>query len=290
MSQSLDAQQLIQSAQRNEITEHFIYLRLAASMRDAHNRQVLERIAADELAHYNFWKERSGQDIAPRQMMIRWYVFLGRVFGLTFAVKLMEQGEEKAQARYASSAQLTQIDEQIIRDEERHERELIGMIDEERLKYVGSMVLGLNDALVELTGALAGFTLTLQRTDIIAVVGLITGIAASLSMAVSEYLSTKSEGDGRHPVRASLYTGVAYVMTVVVLILPFFFLENPFVALAISLSAALLIIALFNYYVSIAQGYSFRKRFVEMAGLSLGVAAVTFSIGFIVSKFFNIDV
>ncbi len=285
-----EAQKLIRIAQQTEITEHHIYLRLAASMRDAHNRQVLERIAADELAHYHFWKERSGQEIAPRLSMVRWYVLLGRIFGLTFAVKLMERGEEKAQANYASSAQLTQIDEQIIRDEERHEKELIAMIDEERLKYVGSMVLGLNDALVELTGALAGFTLTLQRTDIIAVVGLITGIAASLSMAVSEYLSTKSEGDGRHPVRASLYTGTAYVLTVIILILPFFFLDNPFVALAISLSAALVIIALFNYYVSVAQGYSFRKRFIEMAGLSLGVATVTFAIGFVVSRFFNIDV
>ena len=48
-------------------------------------------------------------------------------------------------------------------DERRHEEELYGMLDEERLHYVGAMVLGLNDALVELTGAIAGVTFALAQ-------------------------------------------------------------------------------------------------------------------------------
>ena len=35
------------------------------------------------------------------------------------------------------------------------------MINDERLQYISSMVLGINDALVELTGAPAGFTFAL---------------------------------------------------------------------------------------------------------------------------------
>jgi VIT1/CCC1 family predicted Fe2+/Mn2+ transporter len=58
------------------------------------------------------------------------------------------------------------------------------MIEEERLEYVGAMILGLNDALVELSGSLAGFTLALQDSKLVAMVGMITGIAAALSMAV----------------------------------------------------------------------------------------------------------
>jgi len=100
----------------------------------------------------------------------------------------------------------------------------IDMIDEERLRYVGSMVLGLNDALVELTGALAGLTLALQNTRLVAMTGLITGVAGSLSMAASEYLSTKSEGGVKEPFRASVYTGFAYVLTVIFLILPYLLL------------------------------------------------------------------
>ena len=75
----------------------------------------------------------------------------------------------------------------ISEEEDAHEKELMSMLDEDRLKYVGSMVLGLNDALVELTGTLAGLSLALQDTKLIALSGLITGISATLSMMSSEY-------------------------------------------------------------------------------------------------------
>ncbi len=108
----------------------------------------------------------------------------------------------------------------VLLDEERHEQALIALIDEERLRYTGSIVLGLNDALVELTGTLAGLTLAFQNTRVIAMAGLITGIAAALSMGSAEYLSTKSEGDGRNPVQAATYTLVAYIITVIFLVAP----------------------------------------------------------------------
>lgn len=127
------------------------------------------------------------------------------------------------------------------------------MIDEERLQYMGSVVLGLNDALVEFTGALAGFTLALNDTKLIALTGSITGIAAALSMASSEYLSTKSEKThNKRPVKAAIYTGIAYIITVVALVGPFILLSSPVLALCIMLVMALLIIAFFNYYYAIA--------------------------------------
>ena len=155
---------------------------------------------------------------------------------------------------------------------------------------MGSIVLGLNDALVELTGALAGLTFALQNTRVIALAGLITGIAASFSMAASEYLSLKSEGQGERALKASVYTGLAYIFTVIFLILPYLLISNYFICLAVTLAIALLIILFFNYYISIAKDYSFKKRFLEMALLSFGVAAVTFTIGFLIRGFFNIDI
>jgi len=73
------------------------------------------------------------------------------------------------------------------------------------------MVLGLNDALVELTGTLAGLTFALKNTRLIALSGLITGIAATLSMAASEYLSARTEQESSRALKSSLYTGGAYV-------------------------------------------------------------------------------
>ena len=175
--------------------------------------------------------------------------------------------------------------------EGRHENELVGLLDEERLRYAGSIVLGLSDALVELTGALAGLTLALRDSRLIAMTGLITGIAASLSMAASEYLSTRAEpDDAKHPVKASVYTGVAYAATVGLLILPYLVVPNLMVALGWSLSNAVAVILAFTFYLSVAQNVSFRRRFAEMAGLCLGVAAVSFGVGHLVRIAFGVDV
>jgi VIT1/CCC1 family predicted Fe2+/Mn2+ transporter len=164
------------------------------------------------------------------------------------------------------------------------------MLDEERLVYTGSIVLGLNDALVELTGALAGLTLALQDTTLIALTASITGIAASMSMAASEYLSTKSEETAKTPGKAALYTGIAYVFTVLILVLPYLLIDNYYICLGVALLSAVLIIAAFNYYVAVAKGESFKKRFGEMAGISLGIAALSFGIGFLIREAFGVDV
>lgn len=277
--------------QRDEITEHQIYGKLAEVDKSPENRQVLERISADEKRHYDLWAAYTGQDVEPNQGQVRKYYWISRILGFTFGLKLMERGEADAQDNYAELRGVIPEIDAVIDDEDRHEHELINLLDEERLAYAGSVVLGLNDALVELTGALAGFTLALQNARLIAVTGLITGIAAALSMAASEYLSTKADTDERKdPIRASLYTGGAYLVTVFILIMPYLLLSNYYISLAITLTFAVLIIAAFNYYISVAKDLNFKRQFLEMAVVSLGVAAFSFLIGFVLRTFIGVDV
>lgn len=276
--------------QRDEITEHHIYGRLAQAVRSPQNRQVLERIAADELRHARYWHEYTGVEVRPDWPQVWLYYLIGRILGITFAVKLMERGEQRAHEGYARIGEVLPGAEMIAREEEEHEQALIGMLDEERLRYTGSIVLGLNDALVELTGALAGLTFALQNTRLIAMTGAVTGIAAALSMAASEYLSTRAEGKDRDPVKAALYTGAAYILAVLALILPYLILHNYVVCLAATLAMGILIIAFFNYYISVAQDVPFRRRFLEMAVLSLSVAAISFGVGVLLRTAFGIEV
>jgi vacuolar iron transporter family protein len=276
--------------QKVEITEHHIYQRLAQTTKSPENRRVLEAISRDELRHYQDWKQYTGRDVPPERFTVWKYTLIGLIFGLTFGLKLMERGEKKAQSNYSELQSAIPEIEAWIRDEDEHEQALIGMLDEERLHYAGSVVLGLNDALVELTGTLAGLTLALQNTKLIALSGLITGIAAAMSMALSEYLSTRSEKTSKQPLRAAVYTGIAYIITVALLILPYLLIANYYVDLAITLSTAVLIIAAFNYYISVAKDESFRRRFLEMAGLSLGVAAFSFVIGYFIRQFLGVEV
>jgi VIT1/CCC1 family predicted Fe2+/Mn2+ transporter len=150
-------------------------------------------------------------------------------------------------------------------------------------------VLGLNDALVELTGALAGFTLALSDNKIISLVGLVTGISAALSMAASDYLSSKAEGDPKAR-KSAVYTGVAYFFTVILLILPFLVITSKFLALGITLATAILIIFVFNYYISTAKDLNFKARFLEMATISMGVAAFSFFVGYALKFILGVDV
>lgn len=277
-------------AQKNELTEQAIYEKLSLSVKDKAHSEILAAISKEELKHYEFFRSVTLKDAEPDQLKIFIYVFISRVFGLNFGLKLMENGEDLAQDAYDKLKEISPEIDTIIKDEEKHENELIGLIDEERLKYVSSMVLGLNDALVELTGALVGLTLAIQNARLVGIVGLITGIAASMSMAASEYLSTKQEDTKKNPLKASIYTGITYVGTVLFLIFPYLLFRNIFVCLGLVIANALLVILIFTFYMSVAKGLNFRKRFMEMAGISLSIAAVNFFIGLIIRKVFGIAV
>ena len=281
---------LILRIQKSELTDHIVYKRLSGFVKNKEHCQILEKISSDELRHYQIFKSLTGEESIPDRFKIFVFVVISRFLGLNFGLKLMESAEEIAQDTYERLKGVSPEIESIIRDEEGHEKEIINLIDEEHLKYVSSMVLGLNDALVELTAALAGFTLALQNGRLIGVVGLITGIAASMSMAASEYLSTKQEETDKDPIKASIYTGIAYICTVVLLVFPYFVFKNIFLSLGLVVAIALLVIFVFTFYISVAKGLDFKKRFIEMAGLSLSIASATFFIGLAIRKVFGVEI
>lgn len=188
------AMKIIKKMQQNELTESVIYEKIARFAKGDENKKTLLRLATEERAHYEIWKKYTELDMKPQKLKIFKYTLIARVLGFTFAVKLMENGEEAAQGEYALLAEEVEESIEIKKQEEEHEASLLEMLDEERLQYVGSMVLGMNDALVELTGSLAGFTFAMQNTRLIALSGLIIGISATFSMASSEFLAARSEG------------------------------------------------------------------------------------------------
>jgi VIT1/CCC1 family predicted Fe2+/Mn2+ transporter len=277
-------------AQREEITEYHIYNKLAGQTNDADNKKVLQQIAADELKHYKLWASYTKKEAAPNKWEVNKYYWISKIFGLTFGLKLMEKGEEKAQINYSLIA--TEIPEAIhvAEDENQHEKELLELIQEERLKYMGSIVLGLNDALVEILGTLAGLTFALQNTKLVALAGIITGIAGALSMSSSEYLSNKAEGKDELAIKSAVFTGIAYVIAVIFLVAPYLIFTSPFVALIVALLDSILIVFLFTYYISVANDQPFKKRFLEMVILSTVVGLISFGLGYLVRIFFGIDV
>jgi len=281
---------VIRRMQQNELTESYIYEAISKFAKGDENKKVLQRLAKEERAHYEIWKKYTGEELKPEKGKVLKFKLIARIFGFTFAVKLMEKGEEHAQEEYELLAKEVEESAAIRKDEEEHEHALLDMLDEERLQYVGSMVLGLNDALVELTGSLAGFTFAMQNTRLIALSGLIIGISATFSMASSEFLAARSEGRS-DAFKSCTYTGIAYLITVILLILPYLLLGTTqyVAALLCMLAVVILIIAGFTYYTSVAQDQPFKPRFLEMAGISISVAVISFFVGILAKKFLGVD-
>ena len=287
---SPEALEIIRRMQQNELDEGIIYKNIAGFAKGRENRRTLLRLAKEENAHCQVWKSYTGEELKPNKGKILFYTLIAQILGFTFAVKLMERGEGNAQIEYSRLEAEVPESAAIREQEEEHEQALLAMLDEERLQYVGSMVLGLNDALVELTGSLAGFAFALQNNRLIALSGLIVGISATFSMASSEFLAARSEGR-TDALKSCSYTGVAYLLTVVALIAPYLLLPaTAFVpALILMLGVVIAIIAGFTYYTSVAQDQPFKRRFAEMALISVSVAVLSFVVGVLAKKFLGVE-
>ena len=277
--------------QRDELTSSILYEYIAERQKDEGNRTALLEIAKAERSHYTTWKGYTGQELRPNMFKILFYKIMHMLLGDTFTIKLFEIGET------FGAQELREVEEEIpeartiMKEEEEHEDRLMEMVDEERLHYIGSMVLGLNDALVELTGTIAGLTFALMNTRLVALSGIITGVSATLSMAASNYLAERADGNAK-ALKSSFYTGMAYLVTVALMVLPYLLLPNSLylAAFGILLAVVVLIIAAFNYYVSVVQSIPFWPRFAEMGTISLSVAAISFVIGLLAKRLLGIEI
>ena len=283
--------ELLKSFQKDEVTASKLYYVLAGKIKDEKNKEIMLKMAQEENAHSLIWKQYTKQDIKPNLFKVFFYSIVNYLLGYTFVIKLLEANEYDGISSMESVKDDFPEIEHIIAQEKAHEKYLIDMLDEERLNYTGAMVLGLNDALVELTGAIAGLTFVLMNTKLIAMSGVITGIAATLSMASSNYLAERANGNS-NAIKASIYTGIAYLITVVFLTLPYLLLpNNMYVAALLSMIAIVVtLIYSFSFYIATVKSEKVMPRFLEMAGISLSVALISFLIGLLAKFCFGIEV
>lgn len=277
--------------QQEEINDYNIYSFLAAREKNPQNAKILGNIAKQEKAHYEFCKKITGKELVAQHMVVWFYRVLAIVLGSNFALKFMEAREVNAQQFYLDIQDTHPEAADIYQDEIRHETELISMLEDPILVNAGGIVLGMNDALVELTGALSGIALAFDNVRVIGSTGFIMGVAASLSMAGSAYLESKENPDPDiNPLTYSLYTGVSYIVTTLILIAPFFIFSRVAPAIAAMFCGALVEILLYNFYISVAKDLKFWPRVIQMCSITFGVAIISFGIGFVVKQYFGLDV
>ncbi len=277
--------------QQNEINDYALYTALAHREKDLQNKSVYEEIAQEEKSHYEFWEKITEKSLEANHLLIKWYIFLTVLFGTSFALKLAEKREGDAETFYKSLFDTYPEAKEIYAQEMRHENELIDMLHDKKLLYAGAIVLGMNDALVELTGTLSGIALAFDKSMVVGVTGAIMGIAASMSMAGSSYLEAKENPDEEiAPLVYAAYTGVSYIGTTFFLVLPFFIFSSISVSLISMFVAAFIAIVLYNFYISVAKEQSFLRRTAQMLLITFGVALISFTIGYGVHHYLGIEI
>jgi VIT1/CCC1 family predicted Fe2+/Mn2+ transporter len=279
---------------QDEFKDFTVYNELGKIEKNENFKKVLRKLSKQEIDHYKFWLKFSSKKVHNvNKFEILFFKILRIIFGLTFTLKILENHERKVIEDYKKFLKKIKGRDReklkkIIKDEESHENEFIKLINENRVVYLGATILGLNDGLVELTGALAGLTAALQNSLIVAISGLIAGIAASMSMAASSYLQARAEG--RNPRISAYYTGISYISVVLCLVLPYFLVSNIYFALFSSILIAILIVASMSFYVSVLFERDYKRELVEMFLLSLGIAFITFLIGSLARMFLKIEI
>lgn len=284
---------------KEELFAYRIYSALAERAAEPNGRKLAE-LAEQEKSHLDFWLSVTGRSLGSvKTSRVKHALLLAasRVLGPAFTIRWLERGEDKAIDAYKkllsdgtlTDDQRTRI-ERMLREEQEHEAFLASGVEDDRRLYLGAAVLGLNDALVELTGGLTGLVSSISDPRLIGFAGLVVGVAAAMSMAASNFLSVDiGEESDLNPRRAAAYTGTAYILVVIGLVLPFFLLGSRHAALLVSWSAAVIIIAAFSFYSSVMQGVSFRRRFGVMLLLGAGVAVVSYVIGRVLGAAIGIE-
>ena len=286
----LDKKRALKQLQ-NEADDTAIYTLLEASEKNEENKKILRKLITEEKRHYAFCQKITDESRTANLFKVIFYTILVKIFGTSFTLKFMESREEDAEQFYLGIVDEYPEAKDIYNEEVNHENNLISMLKDTKLVNAGGIVLGMNDALVELTGTLSGIALAFSNTKSVGATGLIMGIAAALSMAGSAYLESKENpSDEIKPLTYSLYTGGSYIITTAFLILPFFIFSSGLYAVLSMFFFAFVAIITYNFYISVAKELKFLPRVVEMCVITFGVAIISFGIGFLVKHYFGLDI
>ncbi|MEM4238402.1 MAG: rubrerythrin family protein [Nitrososphaerota archaeon] len=277
----------------DEYNDYVIYNALAKVERDASRREILYALSQKEYEHYLFWYQLSNhKPDSPSRAKIWLLLAARRLLGLIFVARLLERHERSVVKWYRALYETLPTKEKetlfhIIREEEEHEKALIGQIQERIVQYLGYVALGLSDSIIEISGVHAGFLGATSVTMFAGVAGMVVGFAASISMGVASYIQAK-QMSAIIPLRAATVTGLSYIVSVILQALPFFLTTDIVLAFTSSITISLLLITGFTYYGVVLRDIDSRKEIVTNVLLTLGTAAATYVFGEMISSWLGL--
>lgn len=249
----------IRKAQINEVTEYHIYKHLSRVVKSSANKSVLNRIADEELEHYRFWMKYN-DEVEPRWWQVRLYIFIAGFLGLVFALKMLERSENATSKRYDKLSQHIPEAAKIAYDEINHEKALLNMLNDLRLKSFGTWLIAMNLVLLTLAGmtvVLYFFSEILRSSGIILI---LTGLLVAFSDSVYTLMLKnpgRIKGDQIARALLRLVSGTALSALVA---LPFFLMDTFMAAGIVALSGIIAISLLINFYNTIISDQNVGQR------------------------------
>ena len=129
-----DIKKQIIQAQQNEVTEYYIYKRLARKSKNHKHKHILNSIAKDELRHYKIWIKYSGIEVEPNKWDLFKFYWLTQIFGIKYGLTRMEKGENRAKINYIEIGKYIPEALKISEEEIQHERDLFKILKRKQLK------------------------------------------------------------------------------------------------------------------------------------------------------------
>jgi VIT1/CCC1 family predicted Fe2+/Mn2+ transporter len=276
----------------DEFSDFTLYERLSKTVSsDSPFATVLQELSATEHGHYEFWKKYVPHE-EPKlgKLKLYWILFLRRFLGLTFATRYLDRHESKVVVEYKGLEHLIpEADkaayQEMVADEREHEKAFAMKVESSAVRYIAFVVLGLADALVEISGIHAGFLGLFDKTEIAGLAGVMAGGSASLAMASAAFAQAKQGFKGSARLSA-VYTGVSYFITAIILATPYFLTSNMIYALSTSLTLAVVILVITTWYSIVIQQKPFLRDFVEILAILFATVAIVYVLGYVVSSEF----
>ncbi len=182
-----------------------LYAYLAGSEKSIELRERFAELARVETAHAAFWKafllKRGVTPAEPSRLTFIWTRSLRHILGTRRYLSFLEISEQSAVESYyafLNSAVIGDVEKssvaRLIEDELGHEEELESQFNVLPADNVRDFVMGMNDGLVELLGAVTGLSAVYPtRPQVVGINGLVVGLAGALSMGIGTWVSVRSQ-------------------------------------------------------------------------------------------------
>jgi VIT1/CCC1 family predicted Fe2+/Mn2+ transporter len=190
----------------SERLSYEIYSKLEVIEHNTKLKKKLKELRNLDVNHIKIWEsvyKDMGLPITKKshRLEILSFLLLRRVFGAGLTLSVINSMENRKVSDLSkvfedmSEKEKYKIVDYLV--EELYQERLLKKESWEKgvLSHIRDVVFGMNDGLVEVLAAIAGFTGAIHNNLIIAVAGIIVGLSGTLSMAVGAYLSSKSEKD-----------------------------------------------------------------------------------------------